>query len=254
MLKDGHILKFNLLTVLLCCVFLTGCSDYEWGWYVLDPSTEQGLTNVKFLIDGFSATISVSLLSMCFAMLIGFFIALPALSENPYIRGVNRVYVESIRSIPVLVLLLWVYYGLPTLMDISLDHYWAGVIALSIAESAFMAEVFRGGIQAIHRGQHEAAHSLGLSNWKTMRLVIFPQALRQILPPLGNQFVYILKMSSLVSVIGLSDLTRRANELVVNEYLPLEIYTFLVLEYLVLILAVSQGVRWLERRYEIPNH
>lgn len=87
-----------------------------------------------------------------------------------------------------------------------------------------------------------------------MRLVVFPQALRQILPPLGNQFVYILKMSSLVSVIGLSDLTRRANELVVNEYLPLEIYTFLVLEYLVLILAVSQGVRWLEKRYAIPNH
>ncbi|PMF98769.1 amino acid ABC transporter permease [Vibrio breoganii] len=247
-------MKFNTLTVVLCCLMLTGCSDYEWGWYVLNPSTEQGMTNLRFLTDGFSATISISLISMFFAMLIGFLVAMPALSKNPYVRGINRVYVESIRSIPVLVLLLWVYYGLPTLMDISLDHYWAGVIALSIAESAFMAEVFRGGIQAIHRGQHEAAHALGLSYWKTMRLVIFPQALRQILPPLGNQFVYILKMSSLVSVIGLSDLTRRANELVVNEYLPLEIYTFLVLEYLILILAVSQGVRWLEKRYAIPSH
>ncbi len=87
-----------------------------------------------------------------------------------------------------------------------------------------------------------------------MRLVILPQAFRQILPPLGNQFVYILKMSSLVSVIGLSDLTRRANELVVNEYLPpLEIYTFLVLEYLLLILFVSQAVRWLEKRIAIPS-
>ncbi|WP_261874823.1 amino acid ABC transporter permease [Vibrio rarus] len=242
------------MTVVACCLLLSGCSNYEWGWYVLDPSTTQGQTNLKFLIDGFSATISVSLLSMFFAMLIGFIIALPALSTNPYLRGVNRLYVEVIRAIPVLVLLLWVYYGLPTLMDISLNHYWAGVIALSIAESAFMAEVFRGGIQAIHRGQHEAAHALGLSYWKTMRLVVFPQALRQILPPLGNQFVYILKMSSLVSVIGLSDLTRRANELVVNEYLPLEIYTFLVLEYLILILAVSQGVRYLEKRYAIPNY
>ncbi len=86
-----------------------------------------------------------------------------------------------------------------------------------------------------------------------MRLVILPQALRQILPPLGNQFIYILKMSSLVSVIGLSDLTRRANELVVTEYLPLEIYTFLVLEYLVLILLVSQGVRSLEKKLALPQ-
>ncbi|GAJ73466.1 putative amino acid ABC transporter, permease protein [Vibrio sp. JCM 18904] len=141
-------------------------------------------------------------------------------------------------------------------MDVSLNHFWAGVIALTIAESAFMAEVFRGGIQAISRGQHEAAESLGLSYWQKMRLVILPpQAFRQILPPLGNQFVYILKMSSLVSVIGLSDLTRRANELVVNEYLPpLEIYTFLVLEYLLLILFVSQAVRWLEKRIAIPSY
>nr|WP_217906352.1 amino acid ABC transporter permease [Vibrio sp. JPW-9-11-11] len=233
---------------------ITGCSDYQWGWYVLDPTTEQGRTNVEFLLAGFSDTIQVSLLSMLFAMLLGLLVALPALSTHAWGRMFNRVYVESVRSIPVLVLLLWVYYGMPTLLDISLNHFWAGVIALTLAESAFMAEVFRGGIQAITRGQHEAAESLGFNYWQKMRLVILPQAFRQILPPLGNQFVYILKMSSLVSVIGLSDLTRRANELVVNEYLPLEIYTFLVLEYLVLILVVSQGVRWLEKRIAIPSH
>jgi len=191
---------------------------------------------------------------MVLAMSLGLLIALPALSHNKALLWLNRIYVEVIRSIPVLVLLLWVYYGMPTLMDISLNHFWAGVIALTIAESAFMAEVFRGGIQAINRGQHEAAESLGLDYWHKMRLVILPQALRQILPPLGNQFVYILKMSSLVSVIGLSDLTRRANELVVNEYLPLEIYSVLVLEYLLLILLVSQAVRWLEKRVAIPSY
>ncbi|CAM3020427.1 amino acid ABC transporter permease [Vibrio neptunius] len=241
---------FWLATTLL----LTGCSDYQWGWYVLDPSTEQGQTNLKFLSAGFYDTIMISLLSMALAMLIGLLVALPSLSNSRWINGLNRVYVEVIRSIPVLVLLLWVYYGLPTLLDISLDHFWAGVIALTVAESAFMAEVFRGGIQSIAKGQHEAAESLGLNYWQKMRLVILPQAFRQILPPLGNQFVYILKMSSLVSVIGLSDLTRRANELVVNEYLPLEIYTFLVLEYLILILLVSQAVRWLERRIAIPSN
>nr|WP_240457351.1 amino acid ABC transporter permease [Vibrio neptunius] len=235
-------------------LLLTGCSDYQWGWYVLDPSTEQGQTNLKFLSAGFYDTITISLLSMALAMLIGLLVALPSLSNSRWINGLNRIYVEVIRSIPVLVLLLWVYYGLPTLLDISLDHFWAGVIALTVAESAFMAEVFRGGIQSIAKGQHEAAESLGLNYWQKMRLVILPQAFRQILPPLGNQFVYILKMSSLVSVIGLSDLTRRANELVVNEYLPLEIYTFLVLEYLILILLVSQAVRWLERRIAIPSN
>lgn len=243
--------RYLLLAPLL---FLTGCSDYQWGWYVLDPTTDQGQTNLKFLLAGFNDTIQVSLLSMLFAMTIGLVVALPALSPIKSLRAINRVYVETVRSVPVLVLLLWVYYGMPTLMDISLNHFWAGVIALTIAESAFMAEVFRGGIQAISRGQHEAAESLGLNYWQKMRLVVLPQAFRQILPPLGNQFVYILKMSSLVSVIGLSDLTRRANELVVNEYLPLEIYTFLVLEYLVLILLVSQGVRWLEKRIAIPSH
>ncbi|ANW24372.1 amino acid ABC transporter permease [Vibrio coralliilyticus] len=241
---------FWLATILL----LTGCSDYQWGWYVLDPSTEQGQTNLKFLSAGFYDTITISLLSMALAMLIGLLVALPSLSNSRWLNGLNRVYVEVIRSIPVLVLLLWVYYGLPTLLDISLDHFWAGVIALTVAESAFMAEVFRGGIQSIAKGQHEAAESLGLNYWQKMRLVILPQAFRQILPPLGNQFVYILKMSSLVSVIGLSDLTRRANELVVNEYLPLEIYTFLVLEYLILILLVSQAVRWLEQRIAIPSN
>ncbi|WP_370693425.1 amino acid ABC transporter permease [Vibrio penaeicida] len=242
------------LFVALSVFLLSGCSDYQWGWYVLDPTTEQGLINLKFLIAGFEDTIYISLISMLLAMLLGLIVALPALSERKSLRAVNRIYVESIRSIPVLVLLLWVYYGLPTLMDVSLDYFAAGVIALTIAESAFMAEVFRGGIQAIARGQHEAAESLGLNYWQKMRLVILPQALRQILPPLGNQFVYILKMSSLVSVIGLSDLTRRANELVVNEYLPLEIYTFLVLEYLILILFVSQCVRWLEKRIAIPSN
>ena len=122
------------------------------------------------------------------------------------------------------------------------------MVALAISDSAFEAEIFRGGIQSIAKGQVEAADSLGLSYSDKMRYVILPQAIRRILPPLGNQLVYMLKMSSLVSIIGLSELTRRANELVVTEYRPLEIYTILVLEYLILILIVSAGVRWLERR------
>ena len=121
---------------------------------------------------------------------------------------------------------------------------------LAISDSAFQAEIFRAGIQSIDRGQYEAAQSISLNYRNTMRYVILPQAIKRILPALGNQLVYMLKMSSLVSVIGMQELTRRANELVVTEYRPLEIYTILVLEYLVVILIVSAGVRWLERRLD----
>jgi len=165
----------------------------------------------------------------------------------------NRTYVEIVRAVPILVLILWVYYGLPALSGITLNVFWAGVLALALSDSAFQAEIFRAGIQSIARGQYEAAQSISLNYRDTMRYVILPQAIRRILPALGNQLVYMMKMSSLVSVIGLQELTRKANELVVSEYRPLEIYTVLVLEYLVLILIVSAGVRWLERRLKASD-
>jgi polar amino acid transport system permease protein len=124
----------------------------------------------------------------------------------------------------------------------------AGVISLALSDSAFEAEIFRAGIQSVARGQWEAASALGLTHWQTMRLIVLPQAIRRILPALGNQFVYVLKMSSLISVVGYQELTRRANELTLVEYRPLEIYTVLVLEYLALIAIVSWLVRRLERR------
>jgi polar amino acid transport system permease protein len=133
-------------------------------------------------------------------------------------------------------------------LDVRIGVFLAGVIALALCDSAFEAEIFRAGIQSIEAGQREAADALGLSYIDKMRYVILPQAIRRVLPPLGNQFVYMLKASSLLSVIGLTEITRRANELVVTEYRPLEIYTFLVVEYLVLILIVSWFVRRLERR------
>ena len=237
-----------ILSTLLAVASCGG--NYNWGWYVVLPSSKQGATNIQFLLGGLWTTISLSLLAIAISVLIGLLVALPGLSINAGWRRFNRVYVELFRAIPILVMLLWVYYGLPVVMNIKLDVFAAGVIALALCDSAFEAEIFRGGIQSIARGQSEAADSLGLSYWDKMRYVVLPQAVRRILPPLGNQFVYMLKMSSLVSVIGLSELTRRANELVVNQYRPLEIYTFLVLEYLVLIMIVSQGVRWLERRMQ----
>ena len=235
----------------IAAIFLTlslgGCSQ-NWGWYVVNPATPSGQKNLKFLIDGLYYTLALSLTAICISIIVGLLIALPGLSTRRAPRSINRVYVELIRSIPLLVLILWVYYGLPQVAGISISVFWAGVLALSISDSAFQAEIFRAGIQSINRGQYEAATSISLNYRDTMRYVILPQAIKHILPALGNQLVYMLKMSSLVSVIGMQELTRRANELVVTEYRPLEIYTILVLEYLVVILLVSAGVRWLEKR------
>ena len=237
----------KLAILLFLMLFLSGCSD-NWGWYVVNPYSKSGWINLKFLMSGYYFTLLLSFTSIFISIAVGLLVALPGLSKNPWLRNFNRVYVEIVRSVPILVLILWVYYGLPPMTGLEINVFWAGVIALALSDSAFQAEIFRAGIQSIDRGQYEASHSISLNYKDTMRFVILPQAIRRILPALGNQLVYMLKMSSLVSVIGMQELTRKANELVVTEYRPLEIYTILVLEYLVLILVISAGVRWLERR------
>lgn len=235
----------------LCCLalLLGGCSG-NWGWYVVDPTVPAGWNNLKFLLSGLYYTLLLSFTAIVISIVLGLAVALPGLSSNPILRRFNRVYVELVRAVPILVLILWVYYGLPQMTGLTITVFWAGVIALALSDSAFEAEIFRAGIQSIDKGQYEAAHSISLSYSDMMIYVILPQAVRRILPALGNQLVYMLKMSSLVSVIGMQELTRKANELVVVEYRPLEIYTVLVLEYLVLILIVSAGVRWLERKLQ----
>ncbi len=250
MSKSGKPARRLSRLVVAALPLLGGCANtsYGWSWYLFDPSTERGSTNLMFLAGGFWATIQISVLAILLSTSAGLVIAILGMSKSRTARMINRGYVEFIRAIPLLVIALWVYYGLPIMLGIQLSVFAAGLLALALGDSAFEAEVFRAGIQSIEKGQTEAARSLGLKGWQIMRLVILPQAIRRILPALGNQFIYVLKMSSLLSVIGYQDLTRRANELTVTEYRPLEIYTILVLEYLVLILIVSWLVRQMEHR------
>ena len=239
----------RLLKYFSIFLLLQGCSsNYNWGWDIINPNNLEGLTNLKFLISGITITIYISIISIFLAMIIGLLITLPSLSKNKFLNYLNITYVEIIRAIPLLVLILWIYYGLPIISGISFSPFVSGIIALTISESAFQAEIFRAGINSIKKAQWEAGSSLGLTFFARLRLIILPQAIKNILPALGNQFVYVLKMSSLVSVIGIADLTRKANELVVTTYRPLEIYTFLILEYLILILFVSYLVRKLEKK------
>ncbi len=242
----------RILLISSAALLLTACSG-DWGWYVVDPTNPKGLINLKFMISGLKYTVLLSVTAIVISIVIGLLVALPGLSSNKWLRGFNRVYVELVRAVPILVMILWVYYGLPQLLGITITVFWAGVIALALSDSAFEAEIFRAGIQSIDKGQYEASHTVALGYIDTMRFIILPQAIKRILPALGNQLVYMLKMSSLVSVIGMQELTRKANELVVTEYRPLEIYTVLLLEYLLLILVVSAGVRWLERRWETDS-
>jgi len=236
--------------ILLLPLILTSCgsAEHEWAWYILSPYKVNGLTNLKFLLSGMGLTIYISVISIIISMFLGFVVAIPSLAKNKFLTYINIGYVEIVRAIPLLVLILWVYYGLPIMTGLSFSPFVSGIIALAISESAFQAEIFRAGINSIKKSQWEAGSSLGLTFYKRLRLVILPQAIKNILPALGNQFVYVLKMSSLVSIIGIADLTRKANELVVSTYRPLEIYTFLILEYLILILVVSFFVRKLEKR------
>ncbi len=244
----------RLLLALSLALLLTGCaSSGTWGWYVINPATDTGWTNIKFLISGMGNTILISVIAAAISIVLGLLVALPGQSKKKGWRIVNRVYVELVRSIPLLPMLFWVFYGLPIVfksmgLNIPIDPFWGAIITLAVSDSAFTAEIYRSGIQSIARGQSEAAQTIGLSYAQTMRYVILPQAIRRILPPLANQFIYIVKMSAFASVIGMQELTRRANELVVTEYRPLEIYSLLIVEYLVLVLVISAGVRWLERK------
>lgn len=234
----------------LALLFLAGCSGgtYSWGWHVVSPFDARGLSNVMFLMQGLWLTVAVAIVSIILSVMLGLLLALPALSASRSLALASRGWIEIFRSIPMLVMILWVYYGVPVVLGWQPGVFLSGVIALALCDSAFEAEIFRAGLQSVEPGQREAADALGLSWGDKLRYVILPQAIRRILPPLGNQFVYMLKISSLLSVIGLQELTRKANELVVTEYRPLEIYSFLVLEYLVLILIASLLVRRLEKR------
>lgn len=248
-------MKRSTLLLLGLLVILTGCSSASgtWGWYVINPTTPNGKVNISFLLSGFGSTILLSVIAAFLSMAIGMLVALPGMSSNRWVRLPSRIYIEFVRAIPLLPMLFWVFYGLPVVLksigiSVSIDAFWGAVITLAISDSAFTAEIYRSGIQSINKGQTEAAKTVGLNYSQTMRYVILPQAIKRILPPLANQFIYIVKMSAFASVIGMQELTRRANELVVTEYRPLEIYTLLILEYLVLVLIISFFVRWLERK------
>ncbi len=176
----------------LALVLLTGCGGigtgggYTFAWYILSPWDVRGQANLRFLLWGFWATVTISTLAMLISLTIGLLVALMGISKRRALFVLSRIYVEFFRSIPLLVMILWVYYGLPILTGVQFGVFMTGLICLAISDSAFTSEIFRAGLQSIKHGQGEAARSLGLSPFHTMRLVILPQVVRAVLPALGN--------------------------------------------------------------------
>jgi polar amino acid transport system permease protein len=217
---------------------------------------------ITLLSSGIYLTLYVAFFSYALALIFGLIAGLMRVSRNPVLYTIGTLYVEVIRGIPLLVQLLYFFYVIaPALADrapepfdqIFRSEVNEGVLALAIGYGAYLAETYRAGIEAIPRGQMEAARSLGMSYIQSMRYVILPQAIRIILPPLGNDFVSMLKDSALTSAISVKELTLWTRQRSANTFRPLEHWTIAALLYLTMTLCLSLAVRYIERKFMIPK-
>ncbi len=198
------------------------------------------------LTQGLIVTIKLSLWSLIFALIIGLCIGLMRISSNITLKKLSITYIELIRGTPLLVQIFIVYFFFGTVLDI--DRFTAGVIALSVFTAAYVAEIIRAGIQAIPKGQMEASRSLGMNYVQAMVQVILPQAFKRTLPPLAGQFINLIKDSSLVSVISITDLTKAGREVVSGSFAPFEVWFTVAALYLILTSSLSWSIQRLEMR------
>ena len=209
--------------------------------------------NWEFLLEGIWITISVTGGALAAGLFVGLFLGMMRLSKHMAVSQPALWYIELFRNTPALIQLMWVYYALPILTGLELNAIMSCTVALSLNISAYLAEIFRGGIQSIERGQVEAARSLGLSFAKTMRKVVLPQAVRRMIPPFVNETVSLIKYSSLVSILGVADLTYQANVLSTTTFRPLEVFSFIALVYLVICTSLSYSAQRIEKRLSVSD-
>ena len=216
----------------------------------MDVNFELMQNAFPLLIAGACITVEITALTVFFGMIIGICVSLVRMSDFKILRWLGNVYVDFIRGTPLLIQIFLVYFALPSIIGHRVDAYFAAISACSINSGAYMAEVFRGGIQSIDIGQMEAGRSLGMTWWQTMRYIILPQAFKRIIPPLGNEFIAMLKDSSLVSVIGFEELTRRGQLIIARTYASFEIWMAVAIIYLILTFTVARLTGLLERKFE----
>lgn len=214
---------------------------YHFRWDVV-------WSNLPFLLSGLQQTLLISAITLVTSVLFGMVIALADMSPVRPVRFMGYAFGEIVRNTPILVQLLWVYYVLPIVFDISIDAFSACIVGLTIYSSAFIAEIYRAGIQSVPRGHREAARVLGMSPFDTFTRIVLPQALRTTLPALAANFVQLIKYSSLAAVISVPEVTRRGMELSSSTFRPLEIFSFIALIYFLICWPLAQSIRFWETR------
>lgn len=212
------------------------------------------------LLQGTVVTIEVTAVSVFFGIIIGMFVGLGKLAKNKVIKYLSSAYVDIIRGTPLLVQVFLIYFGLPNLIlqitqtRFPIDPFVAAVWACSINSGAYVAEIFRAGVQSIERGQIEAARSLGMTHVEAMRYIILPQAFRRIIPPLGNEFIALMKDTSILSAIGVEELVRKGQLYTATTFASFPVYTGVMIIYLIMTMAVSRWVSYMERRLKVVDH
>ena len=213
-------------------------------------SVQFALDALPTLLIGAITTLQLTAAAVFFGLIGGTLLGIARLSSFKPLQIASRIYIDFFRGTPLLVQIFMIYFGIPAVVDFSFNRFFAAILALSLNAAAYLAEIVRGGIQSIETGQHEASESLGLSPLQTMRYIIFPQAFRRMIPPLGNEFITLLKDTSLVAVIGYEEILRRGQLIVATNYRAFEIYFMVALVYLVLNILSAQFFIWLEKQMD----
>lgn len=244
------LIAIGLLTWLMAEA--SGNLNYNWQWYRI-PGYLFTFADGRFvtgpLLDGLKVTFQITILSLLLSSLFGLATALFRLSDSLIARILARGYLELIRNTPLLVQLFFIYFVISPVFGIS--RFTSAVLTLSLFEGAYASEIFRAGIVSIHKGQWEAAYSVGLNNFHAYRHVILPQAIRRMLPPLAGQAISLVKDSALVSTIAIYDLTMKGQEIIAETYLVFEIWFTIAAIYLIITATLSVGVNILEKRFAI---
>ena len=203
--------------------------------------------SVPLLARGALYTVQVSVLAIVFGLVLGWALGLIAVAGPRWLRALAWAYVQFIRGTPLLVQIFLIYFGLPA-FGINVPAFWSGVIALGLNSGGFQAEIVRAGIESIDRGQSEAARSIGMSSLQALLLILVPQTIRRVIPPLTNELITLTKSSSLLSAIAVLELTHAGQAIIARTFAPFEIYTAVAVFYLALIAILSRGSALLERR------
>jgi His/Glu/Gln/Arg/opine family amino acid ABC transporter permease subunit len=221
-----------------------GRLNYQFRFDILEP-------HLGYFAEGMLQTTWISILACGLAAIAGLILGVSLMAKFPLVSWPARAYVEFFRNTPVLVQIIWIYYAFPIITGINTDALTSVILALALSAASMFADIFRAGINGVDPGEVEAARSLGMSYLQTLRRVILPQAVRLMIPPFTNMFIVWIKYSSLVSVLGVADLTYRAQLLSTITFRPLEIFTFIAVLYFILSFALSTASGWLERRLAV---